>query len=130
MTALDVLLVAVGGALGAPARFVLDSAVTARSRPVAPAVPPGTLVVNTLGALLLGVLAGLAPTGTAPAWLLLGGTGFCGAFTTFSAASLEAVRLAGRGRWGAAAATATAHLALSLAAAALGLAAGVLLATR
>ena len=120
MSPLDLLLVAAGGALGAVARFVVDAEVTRRSRGRTP-VPPGTLVVNAAGSFALGVLAALAPVGAAPdgappGWLLFAGTGVCGGFTTFSTASLDAVRRAAAGRWGAAAATAGAHLGVSLAA--------------
>lgn len=133
MSAAALALVALGGLLGAPARFALDGAVTswrarrARGAPPAPAVPPGTLMANLLGALLLGVLAGAAPPGPAPLWLAAAGTGFCGAFTTFSTATLEAVRLAQAARWGAAALTAAVHLIGSLAALGLGLAVGAAL---
>ncbi|NHA66524.1 fluoride efflux transporter CrcB [Phycicoccus sp. CMS6Z-2] len=49
-------------------------------------VPTGTLVVNVAGAFVLGLLVG----GKAgPGWLALLGTGFCGAFTTFSSLALE-----------------------------------------
>lgn len=139
-------LVVLGGVLGAPARFALDSAVLARwrrrqraaggaagpgDRTAAPAVPPGTLVVNLLGALVLGLLVGLAPDGAStsrgPLWLVAAATGFCGSFTTFSSAVVEVVRLAQARRWGAAATTAGAHLLGSLGALAVGLAAGLAL---
>ncbi|TNM70018.1 fluoride efflux transporter CrcB [Streptomyces sp. NP160] len=134
------MLVVLGGVAGAPARYALDCAVLARwqrrhrsatpSRP--PAVPPGTLVVNLLGALLLGVLVGLAPPGTStsrgPLWLVAAATGFCGSFTTFSSAALEVVRLAQARRWAAAGATASVHLLGSLGALGVGLATGTALA--
>jgi len=113
VSAAALLLVALGGALGAVARFALDGEVNRRLRR-RPLVPPGTLVVNAVGSFALGVLAALAPGGTAPGWLLFAGTGVCGGFTTFSTASVEAVRLAVAGRWGAAAATAGAHLGVGL----------------
>jgi len=119
MSPLALLLVAAGGALGAVARFVVDAEVTRRATRSSP-VPPGTLVVNAVGSFALGVLAALAPDGGAPDWLLFAGTGACGGFTTFSTASLDAVRRAAAGRWGAAAATAGAHLGVSLAAVSLG----------
>jgi fluoride exporter len=132
------LLVVLGGVVGAPARFALDSAVVGRwqrrrsagggAAPPVPAVPPGTLVVNLLGALVLGVLVGLAPAGAStshgPLWLVAGATGFCGSFTTFSSAVVEVVRLAQARRWAAASAAASAHLLGSLVALAAGLAAG------
>jgi CrcB protein len=84
---------AVGG-LGAIARLLLDGSVSTR---VGRAFPWGTLAVNLSGALALGVLAGAAVSGDA---LRLAGTGFLGAYTTFSTWMLETHRLAedGRGR--------------------------------
>ncbi|MGM0592134.1 MAG: fluoride efflux transporter FluC [Halobacteriota archaeon] len=66
------LLVAVGGMVGAVARFALDSWLTGRR---------ATFAVNVLGSLVLGmVVTASVPETTAT----LVGTGFCGAFTTFS----------------------------------------------
>ncbi|WP_255471908.1 CrcB family protein [Quadrisphaera setariae] len=139
----DLLLVVLGGVVGAPARFALDQAVAARwarrragrivrsAGAAPPAVPPGTLAVNLLGALVLGVLVGLAPDGAStsrgPLWLVAGATGFCGSFTTFSSAVVEVVRLLQARRWVAAATTAAVHLLGSLAALGAGLAAGLAL---
>ncbi|MEQ6901629.1 fluoride efflux transporter CrcB [Nocardioides sp. YIM 152588] len=90
MTALMVLL---GGAVGAPSRYLIDLAVRSRS---SGAYPWGTFAVNVSGSLLLGLLAGLAPA----TWLGSAvGTGFCGALTTFSTFGFEAVRLVEDGRW-------------------------------
>lgn len=75
------------GGLGAVGRFVLDRAV---SRRLGSAFPWGTLVVNLLGALLLGILVGAAVSQDA---YRLAGTGVLGAFTTFSAWMLESHRL-------------------------------------
>jgi CrcB protein len=76
----------VGGA-GASARFLLDGAVSSRT---GGSFPWGTLVVNLSGAFALGVLAGTAVEGDA---LRLAGTGFLGAFTTFSTWVYESHRL-------------------------------------
>ncbi|MBK5305204.1 MAG: CrcB family protein [Frankiaceae bacterium] len=76
------LLVALGAGLGAPARLVV-SRVVADER--------GTLVVNVLGSLLIGLFAGLSHS----AYALLG-VGFCGAFTTYSTFAVEAVTLRAR----------------------------------
>ena len=91
MSAAVVLAVGVVGGLGAMARFLLDGAVTGRVRA---RFPWGTLAVNLSGAFLLGVLAGADVGGDA---YRIAGTGFLGAFTTFSTWMLESHRL-GRGR--------------------------------
>ncbi|MTD56421.1 fluoride efflux transporter CrcB [Amycolatopsis pithecellobii] len=82
---MTVLLVAVGAAVGAPARYLLDRAVQSRHDSV---FPWGTCVVNVLGCFLLGVLTGLPS-----ALFALLGTGFCGALTTYSTFSYETLRL-------------------------------------
>ncbi|MEU8897236.1 fluoride efflux transporter CrcB [Nocardia sp. NPDC048505] len=87
---MNLLLVIAGAALGAPARYLLDRAVQARHPGE---FPWGTGVVNVSGCLLLGALTG---ADVAQAWMLLAGTGFCGAFTTYSTFSYETVRLAER----------------------------------
>lgn len=89
---MSVLLLALAGGLGAAARFVLDGLVRART---STPFPRGTFLVNVTGSLLLGLLAGAGAAGLVPAGaLLVGGTGFCGGFTTFSTAMVETVRLA------------------------------------
>lgn len=78
--------VALGGALGALSRWGMDLALTSS---VAPA-GAGTLVVNVLGSLVLGLITGAAWFAL-PAWLRAGiGTGFLGGFTTYSALALLA----------------------------------------
>jgi CrcB protein len=86
-----VLLVLVGGALGAPLRYLTDLFVQSRHDSV---FPWGTFAVNVVGSLLLGTTAGAVATADGPAWVLtLVGTGFCGALTTFSTFGFETVRL-------------------------------------
>ena len=82
------------GALGAVARFVLDGAV---GRSAEGDMPWGTLAVNILGCLALGVIAGAGLAGD-PRFLVAGG--LVGSFTTFSTWMLETQRLAedGEGR--------------------------------
>ena len=88
---MTLLLVVIGAAVGAPARYLTDLFVQSRHDAV---VPWGTLTVNAVGSLVLGLTAGLVTAGGAPAWVLtLVGTGFCGALTTFSTFSFETVRL-------------------------------------
>ena len=84
-------LVVIGGAMGAPLRYVTDLAV---QRWHGGRFPWGTLAVNVVGCLLLGMVLGLAASGAASAEVLsLVGTGFCGALTTYSTFSFETVRL-------------------------------------
>jgi CrcB protein len=92
------LLIAVGGALGALAR----NGIEALQAPVSlanPAFPWATLAINTAGSFLLGLLlTWSAVRPQAPAWIRpLGGIGFCGAFTTFSAVTCEILFLGSRG---------------------------------
>jgi fluoride exporter len=57
-------------------------------------LPWGTVTVNVAGSLVLGVTAGALTGQPTDHWLLLlVGTGFCGALTTFSTFSFETVRL-------------------------------------
>ena len=92
---MTVLLVLLGGALGAPLRYVVDLMVQSRHDSV---LPWGTFVVNAAGSLVLGATAGGVAAAGGPDWVLtLAGTGFCGALTTFSTFSFETVRLAEEG---------------------------------
>lgn len=78
-----VLLVGTGGVLGALARYAVGTRLPGRVR--------ATLAVNVLGSFALGAsVAGLAD---GAALLTLFGTGFCGAFTTFSSFAVETVQL-------------------------------------
>ena len=78
--------IALGGALGALARFALNALIQGRLAAGHWATfPLGTLVINVLGSFVLGVVITLNLRGllSAPLRLALG-TGFVGAFTTFS----------------------------------------------
>ena len=86
-----VLLVAAGSALGAPARYLVDQFVQRRHERV---LPWGTWTINVSGALLLGLLIGAAgPLHLDPLLVAAAGTGFLGAYTTFSTFSWETLRL-------------------------------------
>ena len=78
------LLVAAGAGAGAAARHLLDLAVT-RGR-----FPTGILVVNLLGSLLAGVVAGAAP---GPRVTDLVAVGLLGGFTTASTLAVDVLRL-------------------------------------
>jgi CrcB protein len=108
----DVLLVALGGALGASGRYGVS---LWSARAFGDALPWGTLAVNVAGGFAMGVLAGLA--GDRRDLMLLLGVGVLGGFTTFSAFSIEVVRLAERGAASTAALYALASVILSVAAA-------------
>ncbi|PYI54435.1 fluoride efflux transporter CrcB [Paenibacillus flagellatus] len=91
----DVGLVAAGGFLGAVARYYVSKKIGGRFQS---AVPYGTLTVNLTGCFALGLLVG-ADWGHAVS--LLAGTGFMGAYTTFSTFKAELVALARQSRYGA-----------------------------
>lgn len=86
-------LIAAGGFAGAIARYWLSAAVAKRFPSL---LPYGTLSINVVGSLLLGVLVG---RGFPESAQLLLGTGFMGAFTTFSTFKLESVKLAKQRHW-------------------------------
>lgn len=116
---MTLLLVALAGGIGAATRFLVDSWVAARLRS---SVPAGTVAVNVTGSLALGLLTGWALRHAGGGQVAsIVGTGFLGGYTTFSTASVEAVRLARGGRVTAALGHAVAMLVLSLAAALAGL---------
>jgi CrcB protein len=95
---LDVLLaVLVGGCAGGAARFAIVRAWPTGSS----GFPWSTLVVNLSGAAALGVLVVVAGSVWRSRYARpLVGTGFCGAFTTFSAVVVDADRLLARGEAG------------------------------
>jgi len=85
------LLVALGGALGAVLRYAVGLAV---------AFPMGTLVVNVIGSLAIGVaFVAFAQSTKSHPFVI---TGLLGGFTTFSAFSLDTLKLIEAGRIGAA----------------------------
>ncbi len=88
---MTVLLVALGAAIGAPLRYLVDRAVQARHDSV---FPWGTFAVNITGSFILGLLIRGASVhvvhGTVIALL---GTGLCGALTTYSTFGYETIRL-------------------------------------
>jgi len=91
--------VALGGAIGASARYLTS---VAALRLVGPGFPWATLAVNIAGSFLMGVLVVVLARegGTRAAPFLM--TGILGGFTTFSAFSLDALTLYERGQPGAA----------------------------
>ncbi len=112
--------VALGGAIGASARYLTNITAT---RVMGHGYPWGTVTVNVLGSFLMGVLVVVLAKkgGNAYAPLLM--TGLLGGFTTFSAFSLDAFVLFERGQAGSAALYVVVSVILSLA----GIIAGILL---
>ena len=91
------LLIFVGGGLGSLCRYALAAAVSTRAHL---AFPIGTLVVNILGCIIIGIVArqlmNMQTDVMARAAII---TGFCGGFTTFSTFSYETVGLISGGEW-------------------------------
>jgi CrcB protein len=82
-------LVALGAAVGAPLRYIVDRAVQSRHDSL---FPWGTFTVNVTGSLILGILVGAASAVPGSVMDLLG-TGLCGALTTYSTFGFETIRL-------------------------------------
>jgi CrcB protein len=117
----SIALVAGGGALGTATRYLVSQVV-----PHVRGVPVGVLLINVVGAFLLGLLLerllGAGPdTGPRLDLRLLLGTGFLGGFTTYSALATDTVALLVGGDAGRALAYALGTLVLGLLASLLGL---------
>jgi fluoride exporter len=87
MMLIQILLVGFGGFFGAIARFSLSQILNNQS---SFRIPVGTLTINLAGAFLLGVITGIKANTMI---ILFFGTGFMGAFTTFSTLKLEMIQL-------------------------------------
>jgi CrcB protein len=99
-TVQNYLWVMIGSALGGGARYWLSGVVAER---IGETFPWGTLIINILGSLVIGLFATLTgPDGryivgtTARQFVMVG---LCGGFTTFSAFSLQTLNLARDGEW-------------------------------
>ena len=119
---LTYLWVALGGALGSMARFWMTGTVAEFT---GLRFPWGTLLINVLGSLIIGLVAGLTLVPERLGWhpdvriFLM--TGFCGGFTTFSAFSLQTIELMQSGEAAAASAYVVASAILCVASAWAGL---------
>ena len=78
---MNALFVALGAGLGAPLRYAIDHKVKKHHRSL---IPIETLLINTLGSFVLGLMINARGH-----WLLVVGTGFAGAFTTWSTFAVE-----------------------------------------
>lgn len=85
MTFLDIVMVGIGGFLGAVIRYGM-----AKKMNHSVGIPAGTLAVNWIGALLIGLVFGLE---FSKGWTLLLASGLAGALTTFSTLNKELIEL-------------------------------------
>ena len=117
---MHLVVIGLGGFLGAIARYLVDGFVSERT--AASAFPVGTLVVNLSGAFALGLLATLAIERSVLPAEIRGPVmiGFLGAYTTFSTFTLESLRLLETGNWGLAAGNLVGSVAFGLVAVAAG----------
>ena len=89
-TVKTLLIVAAGGSLGAVARYLLSQGSKAWW---GDSFPYGTLLVNVLGCLAIGILAGLGMSQLSPATQKLVVVGVLGSLTTFSTFGLDTIEL-------------------------------------
>ena len=94
---MNLVLIALGGALGAVSRFLLGNAV---SKAIGSALPYGTFVVNVIGCFAMGLLMTIiVDRELLPAsWGLFLCVGLLGGFTTFSSFAYEGLMLLNEGR--------------------------------
>lgn len=93
---LKILVVAVGGGIGAVTRYLVSGWAAER---YGAAFPYGTLIVNIAGCFVIGLFMGLVTERVIvnPYWRLLVTTGFLGGLTTFSSFGYETIKLVGDG---------------------------------
>jgi CrcB protein len=105
--------VAIGGAMGSVARFLLSGLIQRSSGTI---FPIWTLVINVTGSLLLGFLMRYLIDGVSVSaeMRVLLTAGFCGGYTTFSTFSYETVSLIEQGDWGRSALYVTLSVVLSI----------------
>lgn len=114
---MTVVYVAIGSALGGVCRYFVSALLNSPS-----GFPWGTLGVNVLGSLIIGLVSGYLAHGVenAAAIRAFAVVGFCGGFTTFSTFSNEAFRMMELSQWGMFAGYAAASLLAGLAAVGIG----------
>ena len=127
MDIMTMLVIALGGALGTVARYVVALA----AAPISASLPWGTIAINIAGSFLIGLVGTLTlaqgryPVPEAARLFVM--VGFCGGFTTFSSFSLQTLDLLRAGAVGRAIVNVAASVLLCLGAVALGHVAGALL---
>ena len=96
---LPILVISLGGILGANARYLVSLYVAER---LGTAFPYGTLLINVSGSLVIGFSLTLATERFSldPLWRLFFATGFLGAYTTFSSYTFEGAQLIRDGAYG------------------------------
>lgn len=117
----ELLLVGLGGMLGAVSRYGIGLGMLKLFHEE---MPLGTLLANTLGCLLIGVLIGSGAAENQPNLKLLFGVGFLGSLTTFSTFSAETIQQASQGNWSIAMGSLFANLVFGFAAVLIGMAIG------
>ncbi len=119
----ELLALAFAGALGSVSRYALSGW---SYRLLGERFAYGTLIVNVLGCLFLGIVMQVALTSEIipPTWRAPISIGFFGAFTTFSTFGYETIRYLEDGAWSLAALNISANVVLCLGAMAIGLAIG------
>jgi len=93
----NILCVAAGAIVGALARFLVTNVSSEISHHHG--FPYGTLIVNVAGSFIVGYVLTWTADHTHDHWRLLAATGFCGAFTTFSAFAYESLAYWHQGRY-------------------------------
>lgn len=93
----NLIIIFMGGGLGSMARYMIARTVYLWST----AFPLGTLAVNVISCIVLGIFVGLANDRyiISPAWRLFVAVGFCGGFSTFSTFSYETMELFKTGQY-------------------------------
>lgn len=102
---MNIILVAIGGAIGAVLRYAISASLV---------FPVGTLVVNVVGSFLMGALFVFLTAKGLDKWAPLLLSGMLGGFTTFSAFSLDVLKLFEAGRLGSAGGYIAASVMLSI----------------